>query len=174
MAERKEAGMWNLLTKRSDECSHMQDLLEHSQAASVEELLVVLAPVQRAHFAECQSCRDAAQNLMKAREIFKGVASYRQEEAPWFAGRVMAAIAARERELALAVSPWSAVPRFASRLSWIAAIVLLAGSTWLYEKPAVAPSTVASTASSQEYLFDAPQPPMSQDDVLISMAEKNR
>ncbi len=171
--------MWDLLKRRKDECNLLQDWLEdaaaeHSPAASIEQLLEALPPVQRAHFAGCHSCRDAAQVLLAAREIFTGVPSNRGEARPWFAGRVMAAIAARERELALTGSPWSAVPRFASRLAWITAIVLLAGSTWLYEKPATAPSKQPSAASFQEYLFEAPAPPMNQDDVLISMAEKNQ
>jgi hypothetical protein len=179
MAVREEAGMWDLLKRQKDECKHLQDWLEdaaaeHSHAASVAELLEVLSLVQRVHFAGCQSCRDTAQVLLAAREIFNGVPSNREEARPWFAGRVMAAIAARERELALTVSPWSVVPRFASRLAWITAIVLLAGSTWLYEKPATAPTKQPSAASSQEYLFEAPAPPMNQDDVLISMAEKNQ
>jgi len=40
----------------------------------------------------------------------------------------------------------------------------------------VTPSTTKqpAAASSQEYLFEAPAPPMNQDDVLISMAERNR
>lgn len=170
--------MWNLLTRRKDECRHLQDLLEdpaatQPHATNVEALLAALTPVQRAHYDDCQSCRDAAQDLLATREIFKEVASHAKEPGPWFTRRVMAAIAARERELALQVSPWTAVPRLASRLAWIAAIVLLAGTTWLYQKPAATPGRQPSASSSQEYLFEAPAPPMNQDDVLISLAERN-
>ncbi len=179
MAVSKEAGMWDLLTKRKDECTHLRDLLEglaaeRPLAGSVEELLEILPQDHRAHFAGCRSCRDAAQDLLAARGIFKGVASHSEEAGPWFARRVMAAIAAREQELALPVSPWTAIPRFASRLALVTAVVLLAGSTWLYESPMAALNKQPAAASSQEYLFEAPQQPMNQDDVLISMAEKNQ
>ncbi len=178
MAISKEAGMWDLLTRRKDECTHLRDLLEglaaeRPLAGSVEELLEILPQDHRAHFAGCRSCRDTAQDLLAAREIFKGVAAHSEEAGPWFARRVMAAIAARERELALPVSPWAAIPRFASRLAWVTAVVLLAGTTWLYEKPVTAPSRQPVAASSPEYLFEAPPQPMNQDDVLISMAERN-
>jgi hypothetical protein len=72
------------------------------------------------------------------------------------------------------MSPWSMVPRFASRLAWASAIVLLAGSTWLYQRPKQGPNIQPAAAAAQEYLFEAPSPPMNQDDVLISMAERNQ
>lgn len=170
--------MWNLLTRRKDECIHLRDLLEglaaeRPLAGSVEGLLEILPQGRRAHFAGCKNCRDAAQDLLAVREIFKGAATHSEGAGPWFTRRVMAAIAAREQELALPASPWTAIPRFASRLAWITAVVLLAGTTWLYEKPAASPSRQPTAAASPEYLFEAPQAPMNQDDVLISMAERN-
>ncbi len=171
--------MWNLLKKSDEECGELQDLLEESAAACakavrVEELSGDWPPAQRKHLADCGSCREAAQDFFAAREIFKGVASQAEEARPWFATRVMEAIRAQERELALPASLWSAFPRFASRLAWAAAVVLLAGSAWLYERPVTAPNKAPAAASAQEYLFEAPAPAMNQDDVLISMAEKNQ
>jgi hypothetical protein len=170
--------MRNLLKRRKGECEHMHDLLESSAkegllGRSVEELLEVLPAAERAHIAECGSCHEAARNLLATRGLLKGVVSPAEDGGPWFARRVLLAIAARERELAFLVSPWSIVPRFASRLAWASAIVLLAGSTWLYERPKAALNKQPAAASSQEYLFEAPQPPMNQDDVLMSMAERN-
>jgi hypothetical protein len=129
---------------------------------------------RRAHIAACGSCREAAQDLLSTREIFKGVASRAGQAGPWFAAGVMGAIRARERKLGLPASLWGAVPRYASRLAWASAIVLLTGSTWLYERPVAAPNTQPAATISQEYLFEAPAQPMNQDDVLISMAEKNQ
>lgn len=171
--------MWDLLNKRRDECERLQDLLDGSATesvrfGSVEELFERLPAQERAHFAECGSCREAAQNLLATRELLKNVVPRAADGGPWFANRVLVAIAARERGLAFPVSPWSMVPRFASRLAWASAIVLLAGSTWLYQTSTQAPVKQPAAASSQEYLFEAPQPPMNQDDVLISMAEKNQ
>ncbi len=171
--------MWNLLKKRNEECMKVQDLMEDSAAArpealNVEQLSESWPAAQRGHIAACVNCLEAAQDLLATREIFKGVASRTEQAGPWFAAGVIRAIRTRERELALPASLWSAVPRYASRLAWVTAFVLLAGSTWLYERRVAAPNKPPAAASSQEYLFEAPAPPMNQDDVLISMAEKNQ
>ena len=170
--------MWNLLKKSNEECGKLQNMLEESAAARreavrVEELSEAWPAAQRNHIAACESCQEAAQDLLATREIFKGVASRAGQAGPWFAAGVMGAIRTRERELVLPASFWSAFPRYASRLAWVSAVLLLAGSTWLYEKPVAAPNKQIATASSPEYLFEAPPQPMNQDDVLISMAEKN-
>jgi len=170
--------MWNLLKKSDEECRQLQDLLEESatarpEAVCIEELSGDWPLVRRKHLADCGSCQEAAQDVLATREIFQGVASQAEEARPWFATQVMEAIRTRERELALPASLWSAFPRFASRLAWVATAVLLAGSAWLYERPVATPNKTPA-ASTQEYLFEAPAPPMNQDDVLISMAEKNQ
>ena len=171
--------MWNLLKKRDEDCRKLRDLLEESaairpEAVRFEELSAAWPPAQRTHIATCGSCQEAARDLLATREIFKGVGAATEIARPWFTARVMGAIRARERELALPASLWSAFPRYASRLAWVSAVVLLAGSTWLYERPVAAPNKQPAAVSSQEYLFEAPAQPMNQDDVLISMAEKNQ
>jgi hypothetical protein len=170
--------MWNLLKKSDYECRKLRDLLEDSaavrpEAASVEALSEVLSPAKRAHLTSCENCREAAQDLLTTREIFKGVDSATEMARPWFATRVMAGIAARERELAEAASTWMAVPKFASRLAMASGALLLLASTWLYEKRSAVPARQPAVAI-QEYLFEAPQPSMNQDDVLISLAEQNQ
>ncbi|HET8923858.1 MAG TPA: hypothetical protein VFN26_12795 [Candidatus Acidoferrum sp.] len=170
--------MWNLLKKNTEECGKFQDLLEQSSvtrphAARLEEVLEDLPVSLRQHSTVCSMCREAGEDYFATRKIFKGFESRAKSGGPWFATRVMEAIAARQRELANSLSPWTAVPRFASRLAWVAAIILVAGSAWLYERPATAPSKQPSAAASQEYLFEPPAPPINQDDVLTSMAEKN-
>ena len=167
--------MWKLLKRQNGECEHLQDLLESSAAGvpggSIEELVLSLPADGQAHFAECRSCREATQDLRTTRELLGFVAPAR-DGGPWFARRVLSAIT--ERELAFPMSPWSMVPRFASRLAWASAIVLLAGSTWLYQRPKQGPNNQPAAAAAQEYLFEAPSPPMNQDDVLTSMAERNQ
>ena len=157
----------------------LRDLLEDSaaarpEAARIERLSEAWPAELRDHFAACASCQEAVQDLLTTREIFRGVASRAGQAGPWFATRVMGAIRSRERELALPASLWGSIPRFASRLAWVSVVVLLAGSTWLYERPVVAPNKQPTAVASPEYLFEAPAPPMNQDDVLISMAEKNQ
>jgi hypothetical protein len=170
--------MRNLLNRRRNECERLQDLLESSVAdvlgGSIEELVESLPTEGRAHFADCRRCREALQDLLATRELLLGAVAPAEDGGPWFAKRVLSAIVAREQELAFPASAWSMVPRFASRLAWVSAIVLVAGSTWLYQRST--PSTIRQPAatSSPEYLFEAPAPPMNQDDVLISMAERNQ
>jgi hypothetical protein len=175
----KEAGMWNLLKKNDERCKRMMDLLEESaaartSAASVEELCVDLSAAERTHITSCPHCREAAQDLLAAKEIFRNVGSDAAMARPWFATRVMAAIASRERELSETASAWLAIPKFASRLALASSALLLVASTWLYERPSSAPVRQPAAVSSQEYLFEPPPPPMNQDDVLISLAEQNQ
>src|SRR5260370_33089073 len=168
--------MWNLL-KNDKECRELRDLLEDAAAArpeavSIAELSEAMSAAAQTHIGTCASCQEAAQDLLAAREIFKGVAPNSEIERPWFATRVMAAIAARERELSKAASTWLAVPRFASRLALASGALLLVASTWLYQRPLSAPSQQASTLAAQESLVDGP-PPAQQDDVLLPAQEIN-
>jgi hypothetical protein len=167
--------MWNLL-KSEEECRKLQDLLEDAaaarpDAASIKELGEGMSPEAQTHIAACGSCQEIAQDLLAAREIFKGVASSTATQRPWFATRVMAAITARERELAEAAGTWLAVPKFASRLALASGALLLVASTWLYERPLPTVNQRASNLAAQESLFETP--PMNQDDVLVNMQENN-
>jgi len=169
--------MWNLL-KNDEECGKLRDLLEESAAVraaavSVEQLSQDWPAAERAHIASCGSCQEAANDLLATRRIFKGVTSAAGTERPWFAPRVMAAIAVRERELTEAASTWLAVPRFASRLALASGAVLLVASTWLYERPQPAANLQATALAAQESLFETP-PPTHQDDVLVPVPENNR
>jgi len=169
--------MWNLL-KNEKECEKLSELLEESAAArpealSGEELRRDWPAAECAHIASCPSCLEAANDLLAARKLFEGVASSAAVARPWFANRVMAAIAARERELSETAKTWLAVPRFASRLAVASGAVLLVVSTWLYERPLPAPNLQASARAAQESIFEAP-PSLHQDDVLVPAQENNR
>ena len=169
--------MWSLLKKNDDECGKLRDLLEDSAAGlpaatRMEELSEAWPAAQRNHLATCGRCQEAAQDLLATREIFKGVGSATEIARPWFSTRVMAAIAARERELTEAASTWLAVPKFASRLALASAALLLLTSTWLYEKPLPAPNQQAVSLAAQESLFES-SPPANLDDVLVPVQENN-
>jgi hypothetical protein len=169
--------MWKFLKMKNEECREFQDGLEEFTAArptdgNLQELLAVMAPAEREHVAACADCREAAQDFVASREILRGMTAAGVEAGPGFAKRVMNVIAARERELANLANAWSEVPRFASRLAWASAIVLLVGSTWLYEKPAPVANHPLTVAASQESLFET-APPANQDDVLIGLTESN-
>lgn len=164
--------MGKLLNRSKEECGRLRDRVEeiaakHADAVSVKTVKEELTAEERKHVDTCRDCQEAVQELFAAKELFERVPSFSQEERPWFAARVMAAIAARERELAERVTAWTEFPRFASRLTWVAVIVLLASTTWLYESVVRTPSHPVN--GSQESIFEAPQQP-APDDILISQA----
>ncbi|HKW64018.1 MAG TPA: hypothetical protein VJN89_15810 [Candidatus Acidoferrum sp.] len=166
--------MWDKL-KANENCRKFRDSLEEAApqlegAARIEDLLALLPEQQRRHVSACADCREAADDFVKVKALFNGTAGLAEEERPWFAARVMAAIASRERDLAERVSTWTEFPRFASRLAWVSAILLLAGTTWFYEAVVRAPSYVPA---GQESIFEAPQQ-TAPDDVLVSMAGDHR
>jgi hypothetical protein len=167
--------MWNLLKRENEECRRLRDALEDAAgkragAPSVKSLTEEMSAAKRKHLDTCVDCREAVEELVTTKELLRGVPGFAGEERPWFAARVMAAIASRERELAERISAWTEFPRFASRLSLVAAILLLAGTTWFYKSVVRAPSYPSS--GSQESIFEAPQqaPP---DDILVSRAGDN-
>ena len=167
--------MWNPLKRSSEQCRRLRDAVEEAAAKqggamSLENLTEEVTAEVRKHSETCRDCQEAVQELFRAKQLFQGALSFAQEERPWFAARVMAAIARREKELAERVTAWTEFPRFASRLTWVAAIVLLASTTWFYESVLRPPSH--AVGGSQESLFEAPQQ-TTPDDILISQAGDN-
>jgi hypothetical protein len=163
--------MWNL-RKMTEDCRRLRDVLEEAArnraAISVETLMDALSAEERKHIEACRDCHEAAQELVATKELFRGAARFAEEERPWFAARVMAAISAREREIAARLNAWNEFSRFAPRFAWVTAVLLLAGTTWFYERVVRAP-VYELNGSPQETIFEAPQP-AGQDDILISMA----
>jgi negative regulator of sigma E activity len=120
----------------------------------------------------CSDCHDAAEDIVAIRILLREAANA-PAAGPWFAPRVMAAIASQEAELSRGAAIWLAVPRFAARLAWIAAAALVFTCTWLYERPVPQPPQTASVYAS-EHLFDPPTLPPNHDDVLVSANEKDQ
>ena len=96
------------------------------------------------HASECQDCEDAVDELLASRALLSALPR-QAEVGPWFAPRVMAAIAARESELRRSIDTWVIVPKLARRLTWVSALALVLASTWLFGRPASTPSTPAAT-----------------------------
>ncbi len=168
--------MWSVLKRQDRKCRKVRDSFEgvatrHPESTSVNHWIKELAAEEQQHMEACDACRDGAEELAATKELFRGAASFAEEDRPWFAARVMGAIALRERELALRLNAWNEFPRFAARLAWVAGILLLAGTTWFYERVLRTPQYQLNGAS-QESIFEAPQQ-TSQDDALISMAGDN-
>src|SRR5438128_7545910 len=68
----------------------------------------------------------------EVRILLRDLETRRAEPGPFFPKRVMAAIEVQEVELRRRSRAWAAVPTFASRLSAIAALLLVMAGTWLY------------------------------------------
>ena len=158
--------MWTLKKNRED-CSQFQESLEGGTLATVWPSTL------REHATECAECRAIAEELLATRDLLKTLpASQAEIPRPWFAQRVMAAIAARELELRQSLDAWTAVPKLASRLTWASALALLLASTWLYERPKSTPKPGGDAAV--ESLFDQPASSSTQDDILMSRLESGR
>ena len=169
--------MWNLLKRNREECSQFQEALEAaassvSLASTPGELLAALSVPWQKHAESCAECHAAVEELLSARALLRALPPLSKTPAPWFAPRVMAAIAAKEAELRRLGSPWAAVPRFASRLALASAAMLLVVSTWVYERPVAVPAKQPSADAAPESLFDSSQPALSQDELLVSLAER--
>jgi hypothetical protein len=171
--------MWNLLKRRNKSCMEFLERLEEAASevrsvATPKQLLQALASEAREHAAHCANCRGAVEDLLAAREVVTALPGSSQSASPWFVPRVMAAIAAEERERASGNGMWTAVPKLASRLTWVLGVTLLLTSAWLYERPAGVAGKQSVIDAAPETLFETSQPPATHDEVLVSLVEKDR
>jgi hypothetical protein len=155
--------MWNLLRmrKNQDECSRLRDALENVVDVAA------LSSAQQTHLAACPACQEISSDIFTSRIVLRDVPLRAVSPGPWFAPRVMAAIAARESELTESLQAWVAVPRLAARLTWISALALVLASTWVYQLPKSTP--ISGNDSGVESLFDSPQSSAPQDDVVLPL-----
>ena len=155
--------MWDLLRirKKLDECGRLRDALESAAETPA------LSRAQQEHLAACPQCQAVADDIVMSRALLRDVPARAALPGPWFAPRVMAAIAARESELRQSLEAWAAVPRLAARLTWLSALALLLASTWLYQLPKSTARSGNETVA--ESLFDSPQSSSSQDDAVLPL-----
>lgn len=155
--------MWILrnMRKSKRECSRLRDALE--DVADV----AALPSARQEHLAACPACQQAFSDLSTSRIVLRDVPARAAGPGPWFAPRVMAAIAARESELRQSLDAWAAVPRLAARLTWISALALLLASTWLYQLPKS--TSISGNEGAVESLFDSPQSSAPQEDVVLPL-----
>ena len=166
--------MLSLLLRRSNECTKFRDALDNrNAAATLEEFLASAAPEVRAHAAGCENCRGAAEELLAARALLRTLPPQADTPRPWFSARVMAAIAARENHLRRFATPWTLVPKLASRLALLSSLAILITGTWLYKRPVTPPPGQNSNSeASAESIFES-SPSSHQDDLFSNTMEKN-
>jgi hypothetical protein len=116
-----------------------------------------LSAAQQKHLAACSQCQEVADDILMTRSVLRDLPRHSEVSAPWFAPRVMGAIAAKEAEVRQSLEAWAAVPRFAARLTWVSALALLLASTWLYQAPAKTQTATNGNQGNIESLFDSAQ-----------------
>ena len=156
--------MWNPLKKSASECDRFRESLEEVSSGQA------LSPGLREHATECPDCEAAVEELVVSRGLLSALPR-QAAVGPWFAPRVMAAIAGRESELRRSIDAWVIVPKLARRLTWISALALVLASTWLFGRPATTPLTPTVTDITGEPVQET-TPPVNNDDLLLSLAEK--
>jgi len=121
------------------------------------------------HLGQCALCREALDNGMLAGRLMRlGDAAVQPSEA--FVTRVMASI--RDASSSVPAAIWRPLELLASRVAFVAAIVLLMLSVYLREFAPPRTASVANTATEiGAGLPEPPAAPATEDDVLISLAE---
>jgi hypothetical protein len=170
--------MMNFMNKRRSECRGFRMQLEDAAGAvpgakELPELLESAPTALKEHAVACADCRAAAENILAARALLAVLPSYASTAGPWFAPRVMAAIAARKAELSRAADTWTFLPKLAARLTWASAVALLLASGWLYQKPVSTSAKPVVTDITGEPVADTVTP-ATNDEVLVSLSEKPR
>jgi len=154
-------------------CQEFREELEALPLKNTESVLVGLSPASLAHASGCAECREAAEDLALTRAALQPLGELSPEPGPWFATRVMAAIAGRESEMDLSDALWVSIRRLAPRLVAVCALLLLLASTWTYQLRRVEISGPPQVASNESVLEPGQSAPLN-DDVLINATEGHR
>lgn len=169
------------LNKNRAECSEVRAQVEDIAAAapsakSVAELLAAAPAALQRHAKDCAVCREAAASILTTRALLSALPSSADAGGPWFASRVMAAIAAQKAELARAADTWTFLPKLAARLTWASSVVLLLASAWLYQRPVTTPPAatraVATDITGEPFVDSTPAP--ADDEFLLSSTGQPR
>ncbi len=162
--------MFNLLNRQRFECRELWHVLDHANhAIPWQSVLADATPEQQAHAAQCEECRKRLEELAATRDLLAPMQPQSAISRPWFASRVMSAIAVREAELSRAINAWTIIPKLASQVAWAAGLAILMAVSLFYQKPA---TSQLGTEPSPESLFDNAPSPANHDDVLVSMVEQ--
>ncbi len=129
----------------------------------------------RGHLAGCEDCRRALEDSRLAGTLLREAWEPASEPSQAFLANVMARIRQEEVRVKSPGAFWAPLEFLASRVSLTAAVVLLALSVYLVE---FAPHRNVTLGSIRTELSasDFPQPPsepVSNDEVLLSLAERN-
>jgi len=93
--------MWNPLStrKKSKDCRSLRDTLENAQREALRKYRHCRVRNKNI-LAACSECQQVADDILMTRTMLRAVPRHSEVSAPWFAPRVMAAIAAKESSCA--------------------------------------------------------------------------
>lgn len=128
------------------------------------------------HLLQCADCREALGEAQVAGDLLRAAREPVAAPGPAFAAKVMFRIREQETHAKSLAAFWTPFELLASRLALTAAVVLLAMSVYL-AKFAPPRRAVSFTPTRTEVsAADLPQPPgdpVSNDDILVSLSERN-
>jgi len=163
--------MGDLMHRESGDCQKLLEALEalpveSGARLSAEEWRAELPAEEAAHAVGCEGCQRSLEEFAETRNALAGMKV--QEAGPWFTARVMAAIAAKEREDEAQDGVWIYVRRLAPRLVAFSALLLVLGGGWALQQRN---TDLTSTEHRGDMVFDSSTTPTWYDDGLGAMNE---
>lgn len=162
--------MFEIRKTKNEDCEQFLDELEGLPPGktTAHELLQRMRLESREHAQQCAGCDEAVREVAEARVALQPLIADKVEPGAWFASRIMATIAAKERESEESNSVWMNVRRLAPRLVAVSALLLMLGGTWAFQLKNVEQSSGMRPA---EGLFEtAPAAPYN-DDLMANATE---
>lgn len=162
--------MFEIRKTKNEDCEQFLDELEGLSPGktTAHELLQRMRLESREHARLCAGCDDAVREVVEARVALHPLIVDKPEPGPWFPSRIMASIAAKERELEESNSVWMNVRKFAPRLVALSALLLMLAGTWALQWKNVDQSSGMRPA---EGLFETSPTLPDNDDLMANASE---
>jgi len=163
--------MGNLFQRESKACRSFRDALQElplkgGAQIGAEEWLAELPREDAEHAGSCDACQEALEEFAETRQALAGMPL--REAGPWFMARVMAAIAAQEKEEE-ADGVWISVRRLAPRLVAVSALLLVVGGSWAMQQ--TRKDAAALERRNGDIVFDSSAAPTWYDDGMSTLYE---
>jgi hypothetical protein len=166
--------MVNDKQNREAECGRFREELElvrvpGDAVIARGELLAELSAELREHAGECRSCLQALEDVAETRNLLLPLAveTGGMQPGPWFATKVMNAIAAKEKEDDVQDGFWICVQRLAPRLAAVCALLLVLVGTWAVQTQRE--YQARQTTAPGESLFETASSSPTNDEILTNV-----
>jgi hypothetical protein len=163
--------MGNLFQRENKDCRSFRDALDElpvkgGARTNAGAWLGELPAEDAAHAGSCEVCREALEEFAETRNALSAMKA--PEAGPWFTARVMAGIAAREKEEEID-GVWISVRRLAPRLVAVSALLLVAGGGWAVEQ--TRRDVATAEWRNADIVYDSSAGPVSYDDGIGTLHE---